>query len=180
MEQKEINIEKQELMERIKEVYENSIWPKNKWWRIAQTIFLAFFPFVILYDRITEGTFGLEQSIYLAFCIIYAILLIAVDYRRFYWSKRVLHAETAQDLLEATDRDTRENKVCVSVMLVIIAAFVLSKLLINHEMMWAVIVAVLAVALIALMIFVKPRQGKDINRLRELVKQDEEKSEASV
>jgi len=38
----------------------------------------------------------------------------------------------------------------------------------------------LAVALIALMIFVKPRQGKDINRLRELVKQDEEKSEASV
>ena len=65
-------------------------------------------------------------------------------------------------------------------MLVIIAAFVLSKLLINHEMMWAVIVAVLAVALIALMIFVKPRQGKDINRLRELVKQDDEKSEASV
>ena len=65
-------------------------------------------------------------------------------------------------------------------MLVIIAAFVLSKLLINHEMMWAVIVAALAVALIALMIFVKPRQGKDINRLRELVKQDEEKSEASV
>lgn len=180
MEQNEINIEKQELMERIKEVYENAIWPKNKWRRIAQTIFLAFFPFVILYDKITEGTFGLEQSIYLAFCIIYAILLIAVDYRRFYWSKRVLHAETAQDLLEATDRDTRENKVCVSVMLVIIAAFVLSKLLINHEMMWAVIVAALAVALIALMIFVKPRQGKDINRLRELVKQDEEKSEASV
>ena len=175
MEQKEINIEKQELMERIKEVYENSIWPKNKWWRITQTIFLAFFPFVILYDRITEGTFGLEQSIYLAFCIIYAIFLIAVDYRRFYWSKRVLHAETAQDLLEATDRDTRENKVCVSVMLVIIAAFVLSKLLINHEMMWAVIVAVLAVALIALMILVKPRQGKDVKRLRELVKQEDEK-----
>ena len=175
MEQNEINIEKQELMERIKEVYENSIWPKNKWWRIVQTIFLAFFPFVILYDKITEGTFGLEQSIYLAFCMIYAIFLIAVDYRRFYWSKRVLHAETAQDLLEATDRDTRENKVCVSVMLVIIAAFVLSKLLINHEMMWAVIVAVLAVALIALMIFVKPRQGKDVKRLRELVKQEDEK-----
>ena len=58
MEQNEINIEKQELMERIKEVYENAIWPKNKWWRIAQTIFLAFFPFVILYDKITEGTFG--------------------------------------------------------------------------------------------------------------------------
>ena len=172
MEQKEINIEKQELMERIKEVYENSIWPKNKWWRIAQTIFLAFFSFFILYDKITEGTFGLEQSIYLAFCIIYAIFLIAVDYRRFFWNKRVQQAETAHDLLEATDRDTRENKVCVSVMLVIIAAFVLSKLLINHEMMWAVIVAALAVALIALMIFVKPRQGKDIKRLRELVSQE--------
>ena len=180
MEQNEINIEKQELMERIKEVYENANWPKNKSLRIAESILVAFLPFVILFDKITEGAFGLEQSIYLAFCILYAILLIAVDYRRFYWSKRVLHAETAQDLLEATDRDTRENKVCVSVMLVIIAAFVLSKLLINHEMMWAVIVAALAVALIALMIFVKPRQGKDVKRLRELVKQDEEKSEASV
>ena len=180
MEQNEINIEKQELMVRIKELYENNIWPKNKWWRIAQTIFLAFFPFVILYDNITEGTFGLEQSIYLAFCILYAILLISVDYRIFFWSKRVQHAETAQDLLEATDRDTRENKVGVSVLIVIIAAFVLSLLLINHEMMWAVIVAALAVALIALMIFVKPRQGKDINRLRELVKQENEKSKASV
>ena len=124
--------------------------------------------------------FGLEQSIYLAFCIIYAIFLIAIDYRRFYWSKRVLHAETAQDLLEATDRDTKENKVGLSVMLVVLAAFVLSKLLINHEMMWAIIVAALAVTLIALLIFVKPRQGKDVERLRELVKQDDEKSEAGV
>ena len=180
MEQNEINIEKQELMERIMEAYENSIWPKNKWWRIAETIFLAFFPFVILYDRITEGPFGLEQSIYLALCIIYAIFLIAIDYRRFYWSKRVLHAETAQDLLEATDRDTRENKVGLSVMLVILAAFVLSKLIINHEMMWAMIETALAVALIALMIFVKPRQGKDVERLRKLVKQEEKKSEAGV
>ena len=180
MEQNEINIEKQELMERIKEAYGDTIWSKNKWWRIAQTIFLAFFPFVILYDKITEGPFGLEQSIYLAFCIIYAIFLIAIDYRRFYWSKRVLHAETAQDLLEATDRDTKENKVGLSVMLVVLAAFVLSKLLINHEMMWAIIVAALAVTLIALLIFVKPRQGKDVERLRELVKQDDEKSEAGV
>ncbi len=39
-------------------------------------------------------------------------------------------------------------------------------------MMWAVIVAVLAVALIALLIFVKPRQGKDLKRLRELVSQE--------
>ena len=33
MEQNEINIEKQELMERIKGIYENTIWPKNKWLR---------------------------------------------------------------------------------------------------------------------------------------------------
>lgn len=170
MEQNEINIEKQELMERIKGIYENTIWPKNKLLSIVQTFFIAFFPFVLLYDKITEGVFGLEQSIYLAFCILYAILLIACDYRSYYWSKRVKHAETAQDLLDATDRDTRENKMCVSVMLVIIAAFVLSKLLINHEMMWAVLVAALAVALIALMIFVKP----DVKRLRELVKQEDE------
>jgi len=74
--------------------------------------------------------------------------------------------------------ETPERIRCVLV--VIIAAFVLSKLLINHEMMWAVLVAALAVALIALMIFVKPRQGKDVKRLRELVKQEDEKNEASV
>ena len=164
MEQNEINIEKQELMERIKEVYENANWPKNKWLRIAESIFIAFLPFVILFDEITEGAFGLEQSIYLAFCILYAILLIAVDYRRLFWNKRVQQAETAHDLLEATDS--------ISVLIVILAALVLSSLLINHEMMWAAIVAVLAVALIALLIFVKPRQGKDIKRLRELVSQE--------
>ena len=172
MEQNEINIEKQELMERIKEVYENANWPKNKWLRIAESILVAFLPFVILFDKITEGAFGLEQSIYLAFCILYAILLIAVDYRRFFCSMRVQQAETAHDLLEATDRDTRENRVGVSVLIVILAALILSSLLINHEMMWAVIVAVLAVALIALLIFVKPRQGKDLKRLRELVSQE--------
>ena len=172
MEQNEINIEKQELMERIKEVYENANWPKNKWLRIAESIFIAFLPFVILFDEITEGAFGLKQSIYLAFCILYAILLIAVDYRRLFWNKRVQQAETAHDLLEATDRETRENRVGVSVLIVILAALILSLLLFNHEMMWAVIVAVLAVALIALMIFVKPRQGKDIKRLRELVSQE--------
>ena len=172
MEQNEINIEKQELMERIKEVYENANWPKNKWLRIAESIFIAFLPFVILFDEITEGAFGLEQSIYLAFCILYAILLIAVDYRRFFWNKRVQQAETAHDLLEVTDIDTRENKVGISVLIVILAALILSSLLFNHEMMWAVIVAVLAVALIALLIFVKPRQGKDIKRLRELVSQE--------
>ena len=180
MEQNEINIEKQELMDRIKEVYENAIWPKNTWLRIAQTIFLAFFPFVILYDDITEGAFGLEQSIYLAFCVLYAIFMIAVDYRSLFWNKRVQHAQTAQDLLEATDRDTRENRVGVSVLITMVAAFVLSLLLINHEMMWAAIVAALAVALIALMIFVKPRQGKDIKRLRELVGHDDENSETRV
>ncbi len=172
MEQNEINIEKQELMERIKGIYENTIWPKNKWLSIVQTFFIAFFPFVLLYDKITEGVFGLEQSIYLAFCILYAILLIACDYRRYYWSKRVKHAETAQDLLDATDRDTRENKVGISLLLAVLGAFVLSLLLINHEMMWAVIVAALSVALIALIIFVRPRQSKDIKWLRELVSQE--------
>ena len=105
MEQNEINIEKQELMERIKEVYENANWPKNKWLRIAESIIIAFLPFVILFDEITEGAFGLKQSIYLAFCILYAILLIAVDYRRLFWNKRVQQAETAHDLLQSTTGD---------------------------------------------------------------------------
>jgi len=45
MEQNEINIEKQELMERIKGIYENTIWPKNKLLSIVQTFFYCVFPF---------------------------------------------------------------------------------------------------------------------------------------
>lgn len=171
MEQNETIIEKQELMERIKSTFDDQIWPKNRWWRLVETFIFALWPFFLFFDEITEGGFGIKQLIYLVFGILYAVLLIGSEYRNVFWNKRVQQAETAQDLLETINRSERENRELFGSLLLVIAAFVLSLFILDHEIVWAIVVGVLVV-LIVLLMFVKHRQSKDIKRLRELVEQE--------
>ena len=172
MEQMELNKEKEELMERIKATFAGCIFTDNKWWILLyfiSTITVALIPFFLLYDEITEGGFGFKQITCLIFCVLYAVTIVFSGYRNVVWKRRIAQCETAQSLLENVDRNNKEYQIILAVLLVVLAEFVVSLLLDYHEMVWAIIVGVLMVALAIYLIFSKPRMSKDAKRLKELV-----------
>lgn len=171
MEQEGINHnELQTLMERIKESHAGAIWPKNRWWRIVETASMALLPLWLLYGKIVESQNGLERSIYLIMGITYAVFLIMGDYRLAKRNKQVAQAESAGELLATIARENCEMRIGLGILVAVMASGILALLLIHHEVIWAIIVAVVMAMLEAVLIMAKPRQGKDIKRLQELSK----------
>ena len=167
MEQNEINIEKQELMERIKEkccIDEITY----KWLTIA----LAIASVVLLGVILMWGT--LRNDFYV---VLLMLFFCATDYFAIKYSKIIQPITDAKELLRQYDKKEKTSHLLSICFFVIFFAFLV---FFRHEYLFAgIIFGILAIALLLIRIF-GGYKNKDVERLRELVEQEDEKSEASV
>ena len=167
MEQNEINIEKQELMERIKEkccIDEITY----KWLTIA----LAIASVVLFGVILMWGT--LRNDIYI---VAITLFLCATDYFAIKYSKIIQPITDAKELLHQYDKKERTNNYIGICFFVIIFS---NLVFFRHDYLQAgILFGILAIVLLLIWI-IGGYKNTDVERLRELVKQEDEKNEASV
>lgn len=166
MEQHEINIEKQELVKRIKDDYHSKL-NLNRWLcGFGLTVFV-----VELVWKLINGTIIEDLTTLLVILLLTAIITI-----NYIYIKSVEPIEDAKELLHQYDKATYSGIIAI----LIFAAIQAIRLALEHNyLLIGKAAAVMAIVFVLGLIF-SGFSNKEIDRLRELVKQENEKSEASV
>jgi len=166
MEQNEINIEKRELVKRIKDDYHSKL-NLNKWLcGFDLSVFV-----VELVWKLINGTIIEDLTTLLVIMLLTAIILI-----NYIYIKSVEPIEDAKELLHLYDKATYKGIIAI----LIFAAIQAIRLALEHNYFLIVKAAIaIAIAFLFGLIF-SGFQNKEIDRLRKLVKQEDEKNEASV
>ena len=167
MEQNKIDIEKQELMERIKEKCCVDI-KFYKWATIALAIAsVVMFCAILIWGTVRDDLYS----------VLLLLFLNATDYLSFKYSKIIEPITDARELLRQYDKKERASNVIGICFFVCLFAFLM---LSRQDYLFAGIVfGILAVVLLVIWIF-GGFKNKDVERLRWLVEHEDEKSEASV
>ena len=167
MEQNKTDIEKQVLMERIKEKCCVDI-HFYKWGTVA----LAIASVVMFGAILMLGT--VRDDFYL---VLLPLFLSATDYLSLKYSKIIEPITDARELLRKFDKRERVSNVLG--ICFFICLFVLLVFLRQDYLFAGVVFGIIAVALLVIWIF-GGFKNKDVERLRWLVEHEDEKSEASV
>ena len=166
MEQHEINIEKQELVKRIKDDYHSKL-NLNRWLcGFGLTMFV-----VELVWKLINGTIIEDLTTLLVILLLTAIITI-----NYIYIKSVEPIEDAKELLHQYDKATYSGIIAI----LIFAAIQAIRLALEHNYLLIGKAAVVMAIVFVLGLIFSGFSNKEIDRLRELVKQENEKSEASV
>ena len=166
MEQHEINIEKQELVKRIKDDYHSKL-NLNRWLcGFGLTVFV-----VELVWKLINGTIIEDLTTLLVILLLTAIITI-----NYIYIKSVEPIEDAKELLHQYDKATYSGIIAI----LIFAAIQAIRLALEHNYLLIGKAAVVMAIVFVLGLIFSGFSNKEIDRLRELVKQENEKSEASV
>ena len=167
--------EKQILMERVKKQYTAGLKLNGKWGIIVD--FLIWVPPVgIMIERVISHGFT-PKDIAISCCIALAMpLIIYVEYRKKFWYSRCNNCQSAQVFLETIDKSGKEISMMLALLLMGVGIIITTYLCITHEFLRAGIVATVAAAFTVVMVVIKPRQTKDIKRLRQIVNQNDDDS----
>lgn len=166
MEQHEINIEKQELVKRIKDDYHSKL-NLNRWLcGFGLTVFV-----VELVWKLINGTIIEDLTTLLVILLLTAIITI-----NYIYIKSVEPIEDAKELLHQYDKATYSGIIAI----LIFAAIQAIRLALEHNYLLIGKAAVVMAIVFVLGLIFSGFSNKEIDRLRKLVKQEDKKNEASV
>ena len=167
MEQKNIKIEKEELIERIKDTYES-----NKWGiKVLMSISVIWLLFVVG-DVLTGGNLldWASSSIVLP-------LLCFLSWLNYRFYNRIEPVEDARELLAHYKHYEWKQAVLFSFLMIFFIAYIVYDKYGNNA---AIIAGIICVVLSLICWFAGGFTDKNIKRLRKLVAQEDEKSKANV
>ena len=160
--------EKQILMERIKKQYTAGLKPNGKWGIVLDfLIWLA--PVISVIDGIFSHGFT-PKEIAISCCVALGIpFIIFGENRKKFWLSRVNSSQTPHELLTTIDKSGKELSTLLAFFFVGIGIIITTYLFFKSEIIKSGIVVAVVVALTTVTVVIKPRQTKDIKRLRQLV-----------